>query len=102
MAFYMDHEAQIPVHAAVFFADCVSKKAASANVEQVFSGAGSLLADFHAGNLSPELLQAYMFIRHNWQYTFLRPTTEEIIVACNLSFDPEHNDDESGDDSDED
>ncbi|KAK3271237.1 hypothetical protein CYMTET_20404 [Cymbomonas tetramitiformis] len=65
------------------------------------SGAGSLLADFHAGALGAEMLEAYMFIRHNWQYGFLRPSTEEIVKAYKLAHKDE-SDDESGIDTEED
>ncbi|KAK3244350.1 hypothetical protein CYMTET_46031 [Cymbomonas tetramitiformis] len=58
LALYCEHESQLPIHAAVFFADCASKKAASANIEQVFSGAGSLLGDFHTGSMGADLLEA--------------------------------------------
>ena len=85
LLFYCDHETQIPIHAAVFFADCASKKAASANVEQIFSGAGTLLADFHSGAMGADMLEAYMFIRGNWQFEFLRPSVEEIVTAYTLA-----------------
>ena len=80
-SFYCEYEQQIPIHAAVFFADCCSKKCASANVEQLFSNAGTLLADVHSGRLSPEMLEMYMFVRANWQYEFLRPSVADIVSA---------------------
>ncbi|KAK3286842.1 hypothetical protein CYMTET_5630 [Cymbomonas tetramitiformis] len=79
LGFFSDNERQIPIHLAVYCADCCSKKGASATVEHVFSGAGTLLADYHAGSLSPQMMQVYMFVRANWVYEFLRPSTDEII-----------------------
>ncbi|KAK3243873.1 hypothetical protein CYMTET_7249 [Cymbomonas tetramitiformis] len=81
VGFYSDLGDLCPIHSATFRADACSKKAASANVESVFSGASALLADFHAGALSPKMICAYMFIRVNWQYAFLRPSVEEIVKA---------------------
>ena len=57
-----------------------SMKGASACVESVFSGVKRLLGDFSA-TLSPEVLTWYVFIHYNWQYTFLRPTIDEIVKA---------------------
>ncbi|KAK3243152.1 hypothetical protein CYMTET_47185 [Cymbomonas tetramitiformis] len=101
MDFYKDFEAQIPIHAAVFFADCVSKKCASANVEQLFSGAGSLLADLHVGSLGAEMIEKYMFIRSNWQFAFMRPTTDEIMKAYNTAHDADEESGKSGDQSED-
>ncbi len=85
LAFFSEYEDQMPIHSAVYFADCCSKKCASANVEQLFSNAGTLLADFHSGALSPGMLEMYMFVRANWQYEFLRPTISEIVLAYEKS-----------------
>ncbi|KAK3256724.1 hypothetical protein CYMTET_34160 [Cymbomonas tetramitiformis] len=78
LAFFRVHCEDIPIHTACFRADCASKKAASANVESVFSAATALLADFHAGSLSARMLSAYMIIRTNWVYPFLRPSVESV------------------------
>ncbi|KAK3286008.1 hypothetical protein CYMTET_6410, partial [Cymbomonas tetramitiformis] len=57
-------------------AGCV--KATSANVEQLFSNSGALLSDYHANKLGNKLMEAYMMIRGNWKYEFLRPSAKEI------------------------
>ncbi|KAK3243581.1 hypothetical protein CYMTET_46778, partial [Cymbomonas tetramitiformis] len=103
---YCDYEQQIPIHTAVYFADCCSKKCASANVEQLFSNAGTLLADFHSGGLSPEMLEMYMFVRANWQYKFLQPSVADIVSAYiktynNNSQQHGYSEDENSDDENE-
>ncbi|KAK3244219.1 hypothetical protein CYMTET_46159 [Cymbomonas tetramitiformis] len=69
---------QLPVHAATFRAEVGCVKATSANVEQLFSNSGALLSDYHANKLGNKLMEAYMLIRGNWKYEFLRPSAKEI------------------------
>ncbi|KAK3247244.1 hypothetical protein CYMTET_43248 [Cymbomonas tetramitiformis] len=78
LKFYDAHRDTLKIHTAVWRGDVASKKCSSANVECTFSGAGVLLADYHSHNMSPELLQAYMLVKGNWQYPCLRPTVEQI------------------------
>ena len=105
--FWDAHKENLPVHAAVYRGDCGSKKGASSNVETVFSAAADLLSDFHAGGLSPELLEMYMKIHVNWKYAWMRPTTAEIYAAYKELYgrkkkgseevDPDSDEDDPGD-----
>lgn len=70
----------------MFRGDCGCKKASSANVESIFSSAGALLADYHAGNLGGHILARYMRIKHNWQYECLRPSHDAIKKAYIAKF----------------
>ena len=75
--------------------DCASKKAASANVETVFSGAKKL-AD-SASTMDDDLLGAYVINHINWQYEWLRPTVHDIVcqyVAMHGADDDVSSDDE--------
>ncbi|KAK3264233.1 hypothetical protein CYMTET_27015 [Cymbomonas tetramitiformis] len=106
LAFYCDNQALFPIHCTVFRSDCGPNKAASANVEQVFSGAGALLADFHRHGLSPKMLALYMFIRTNWQYEWMRPSVEDILQAYKFKYgdsvveEPDSDSDSDSDNSD--
>ena len=40
--FWAEHKAALPLHYAVYLAEVACKRAAAANVESVFSGAGKL------------------------------------------------------------
>ena len=53
------------------------KKAASANVETVFSGAGKFTEE--AKSTGPTLLRRMVQLHYNWKYTFLRPSIEQVI-----------------------
>ena len=70
----------LPIHVAAFRGRVGCTKGASSCVESVFSGVKRLLGDF-AQRMSPEVLELYVFIHYNYQYEFMRPTTEEIVVA---------------------
>jgi hypothetical protein len=80
ISFWNDHDKVLPIHAKVFRADTGPMKGASANVESIFSGVKRLLGDF-AATMSPEILELYVFIHYNWDYEFMRPTTQEIVDA---------------------
>ena len=54
-------------------------RAASANIETVFSGAGRISNT--SRKLSPEILSNYPFCHYNYKYDWLRPTLDEIIKA---------------------
>ena len=61
-------------------AEVGSAKAASSNVESVFSGAGGMAAN--STSISGDLLSDYAVCHDNWQYEWLRPTEEEFLTAC--------------------
>jgi len=84
--FWDVNKSVLPIHNLVFRGDVGPKKAASANVEFVFSAAGSLLADYHANNLSPTVLQQYMVVGGNWKFPWLRPTLDCITKAYKQAF----------------
>ena len=54
-------------------------KVASANVELVLSGAGSISMKSHC--LDPQFLSDYAFLHYNYKYDWLRPKPEEINAA---------------------
>ena len=53
------------------------KKAAAANVESVFSGAGKFTEE--AKSAGHMLLSRMVRLHYNWKYPFLRPTIEEVV-----------------------
>ncbi|KAK3237132.1 hypothetical protein CYMTET_52769 [Cymbomonas tetramitiformis] len=70
----------LPVYAAVYRGEVGCAKGTSANIEQTFSAAGVFMADFHAHNISAPLFEAYMIIRGNWKYQFLRPSPQQVMA----------------------
>ena len=76
--YWLAMRSTLPIHYSVYLADCASKKAASANVETVFSGAGKLAED--ATTMHDDLLGAYVCNHVNWECEWLRPTVHD--VAC--------------------
>ena len=76
----------MPLHYAVYLAEVGCKKAAAANVESVFSGAGKFTSE--APSTGAKLLQRMVKLHYNWKYPFLRPTMEKIIGRYNLKFRP--------------
>lgn len=74
--FWSEYAASMPIHYAEFVGGVGTMKAASANVETVFSGAGSMMRT--SGRLGPTLLSDYAFCHVNWQYDFLRPSKKEV------------------------
>ena len=85
-AFWADHKTILPTHYAVYLAEVGCKKAAAANVEFVFSGAGKFTSE--APSTGAKLLQRMVKLHYNWKYPFLRPTMEKIIGRYNLKFRP--------------
>ena len=75
--FWSDHKKVLPIHYHVYLGDCGSKRAASASVETVYSGATKLSTE--ADHLGDDVLAAYIYLHHNWQFEFLRPTIKEIV-----------------------
>ena len=53
------------------------KKAAAANVETVFSGAGKFAEE--ADSTGDVLLRRMTRLHYNWNYDFLRPSIESVI-----------------------
>ena len=74
----------MPLHYAVYLAEVGCKKAAAANVESVFSGAGKFTSE--APSTGAKLLQRMVKLHYNWKYTFLRPSLAKIIERYNLKF----------------
>ena len=74
----------MPLHYAVYLAEVGCKKAAAANVESVFSGAGKFTTE--APSVGAKLLQRMVKLHYNWKYTFLRPSLAKIIERYNLKF----------------
>ena len=84
--FWAEYKAMLPLHHAVYLADVACKKAASANVESVFSGAGKFTEEAPSGG---ELLLSYLIkLHYNWRYSFLQPSNQEIIDRYNIKFRP--------------
>ena len=52
------------------------KKAASAHVETVFSGAGKFTEE--AKSARPVFLRVMIKLHYNWKYAFLRPSNKEV------------------------
>ena len=77
-AFWADHKKTLPIHYQVYLADCGSKRASSASVESVYSGA-TKLSDA-ADHLGDDVLAAYIFCHYNWGFDFLRPSIDEIVA----------------------
>ena len=69
------------MHYAVYLAEVGCKKAAAANVESVFSGAGKFTDE--ATSAGPVLLQRIIKLHYNYKCPFLRPSREK--VAARLS-----------------
>ena len=76
-SFWSDHKKMLPIHYQVYLADCASKRASSASVESVYSGATKLSDG--ADTLADDVLAAYVYLHYNWAFDFLRPTVEEIV-----------------------
>ena len=67
-------------------------KAASSNVETVFSGAGQLPPKLYA-----EILSNYTVLHHNLKYTWLDPKDDDVVKDYEALYGP---DDDAGADSD--
>ena len=66
-------------------------KAASSNVETVFSGAGQLPPKLYA-----EILSNYTVLHHNLKYTWLDPKDDDVVKDYEALYGP----DDAGSDSD--
>ena len=90
--FWFEHRTDLPLHYKTFVSEAGSMKAASANVETVFSGVGGMVAK--ASSLGADLVADYTICHHNWSYSFLEPSAEEIITAYSRAYGQEaHNSD---------
>ena len=78
-AFWYEHRFDLPGHYRTFVGEVGSAKAASSNVETVFSGIGGMLAK--ATTMGPDLAANYTVLHHNFTYSFLEPTDEEVVEA---------------------
>ena len=67
----------LPLHHAVYIAQVGCLKAAAANVETVFSGAGKFTQE--ASTVSPTFLRRLMKLHYNWRYTFLQVSIKEVV-----------------------
>ena len=85
-AFWAANKTVLPIHYAVYLAEVGCKKAAAANVESVFSGAGKFADE--ASSVGPTLLQRVTKLHYNWKYPFLRPAVKLIVDRYNLTFRP--------------
>ena len=75
--FWAEHKAVLPLHFGVYVSEVGCKKAASANVETVFSGAGKFTEE--AKSTGPKLLRRMTKLHYNWKYKFLRPSVEQVV-----------------------
>ena len=82
--FWAIHKTMLPFHYRTYLAEVACKKAASANVESVFSGAGKFTAE--APLVGPLTLMRMIKLHYNWKYIFLRPTLQEIINRYKQKF----------------
>lgn len=74
--FWSDHKKVLPLHFGVYVSEVGCKKAALANVETVFSGAGKFTEE--AKSTGSTLLRRVVKLHYNWKYKFLRPSTEQV------------------------
>ena len=70
----------------LYVAEVACKKAAAANVETVFSGAGKFTDE--APGTGATLLSHIVKLHYNWKYKFLQPTNKEVIKRYNDKFRP--------------
>ena len=75
--FWWENRASMPIHYHQWVGGVGSMKAASANVETVFSGAGRMMT--LSKTLGPELLSDYAFCHYNYKYPWLIPSNKEIV-----------------------
>ena len=72
------HKSSLPIHFHAYVAEVACKKAAAANVETVFSGAGKFSEE--AKSAGPELLSRITRLHYNWKYVFLRPMIKAVVA----------------------
>ena len=86
-SFWIAYRHKLPYHYAVYLADCASKKAASAHVESVFSGAKRMAES--AALMSDENLSAFVMCHYLWEVEWLRPNIHDIMCAYVMAHGPE-------------
>lgn len=84
--FWADHKTSLPLHFAVYLAMVGCKKAAAANVESVFSGAGKFTEE--AKSAGHVLLSRIIRLHYNYNYPFLRPTLKQVKERYDAKFRP--------------
>jgi len=62
------------------------KKAAAANVESVFSGAGKFTDE--AKSAGHKLVSRITKLHYDWKYKFLHPTSKQVVDRYNQKFRP--------------
>ena len=62
------------------------KKAAAANVDSVFSGAGKFTDE--AKSAGPKLVSRVTKLHYDWKYDFLYPTNKQVVDRYNQTFRP--------------
>ena len=77
--FFYEHRHEIPLHYNAFVAEVGSAKAASSNVETVFSGVGGMLQK--ATTLGGDVVESYTICHYQWLYEFLCPSDDEVAAA---------------------
>jgi len=77
--FLADHKKVLPIHYRTYLGDCASKRAASASVESVYSGATKLSNE--AERMADEMLAAYIFCHYNWAFEFLRRASRRSLTS---------------------
>lgn len=76
----------LPIHFTVYVAEVGPNKAASANIETVFSGAGKFAEE--AKTASEKLLSQMVRLHYNYKYPFLRPSNKEVVDKYNAKHHP--------------
>lgn len=77
--FWYEHRTDLPLHYASFVGEVGSTKAASSNVETIFSGVGGMVQK--STSIGADLVVDYTICHHNWQYPWLEPTDDEVDKA---------------------
>ena len=85
-SFWADHKSALPLHEKVFRAEVGPKKAAAANVESVFSGAGKFTDE--AKSAGHKLVSRITKLHYDWKYDFLHPTSKQVVDRYNKRFRP--------------
>ena len=80
--FWADYRKSLPLHYAVYLAEVACKRAAAANVESVFSGAGKFTDE--ASSAGHVLLRRMVKLHYNWKFEFVRPTIDEVCERYKL------------------
>ena len=85
--FWFEHRIELPLHYNTYVPEVGSPKAASSNVETVFSGVGGMKAK--AASLGAGLTTDYTMCHHNWQYECLEPSDQQVVEDYDKLYGPE-------------